>query len=60
LSMQIQHANIVKSQEEILLPNQKLSSSSRLILKGLQSISFLIQLMRHGKPPGQGLKHLCL
>ena len=35
-------------------------SSSRLILKGLQSISFLIRLMRSGKPSGRGLKHLRL
>lgn len=44
--------------KETISRNVKLSCSPVLILKGLHSISFLIQLMLYGKPSGQGLKHL--
>jgi len=46
------------TRKEIISRNVKLSCSPVLILKGLHSISFLIQLMLYGKPSGQGLKHL--
>lgn len=46
------------TRKEIISRNVKLSCSLVLILTGLHSISFLIQLMLSGKPSGQGLKHL--
>lgn len=46
------------TRKETISRNVKLSCSPVLILKGLHSISFLIQLMLYGKPSGQGLKHL--
>lgn len=47
-----------KTRKEIISRNVKLLRSPVLILRGLHSISFLIQLMLYGKPSGQGLKHL--
>lgn len=46
------------TRKEIISRNEKLSCSPVLLLTGLHSISFLMQLMLYGKPSGQGLKHL--
>lgn len=55
--MQIQLANVVKSQEEILLEALEFLQA---YIKGITIHFLLIRLMRSGKPSGRGLKHLRL